>query len=451
MNMTVHGDGSSGIFLHHGLTDVPGAIECGRFDICLTNPPFGSFENDPELLKAYELGRGHSSQDRVILGIERALDLVRPGGRIGMITIDGVLNNQSMRYIREHIKRRARVLGVVSLNKETFEGYNARAKTSVIFLQKRDSEDNNIKINGELTFFAVASNTGYAPNGSLVPGNELPDILRDFKEFQKGRSPSLHPRVRVCQLNDRMDAEFYVPRSHQASVEFSQTIEMIRIDAESLLGELSSLEERTAGGMAGEMDAIPLSQALESSSSREKIDPEASYDLLGVKWWGGGTFVREMKIGKEISSKTIFKVTAGDIIYSRLFAYRGSFAVVSPEHDGMYVSNEFPTFRIKNSLGRDPDLFVRYLVEMLNSPEMLSEVDRLSTGSTKQSRNRFYEDSFFSLLVDVPKSDDLLRAAVGSFTAVSRIREVNAALSERLKVVKGQLGSAMMAKNRTGG
>lgn len=50
MNMIVHGDGSAGIVMHHGLTDVPGRIEENTFHLCITNPPFGSNENDPEIL-----------------------------------------------------------------------------------------------------------------------------------------------------------------------------------------------------------------------------------------------------------------------------------------------------------------------------------------------------------------------------------------------------------------
>lgn len=47
MNMVVHGDGSAGVFKAHGLVNIPGSIEEGAFDLCLTNPPFGAVENDP--------------------------------------------------------------------------------------------------------------------------------------------------------------------------------------------------------------------------------------------------------------------------------------------------------------------------------------------------------------------------------------------------------------------
>jgi type I restriction enzyme M protein len=174
MNMMVHGDGSSGVFMHDGFVDIAGKIQDNEFDICLTNPPFGSFENDPKVLKRYELGAGRNSQDRVILAIERSLRLVKPGGSIAIVVIDGVLNNRSTAYVRDYIKKHAWVLGVVSLNKETFEGYGARAKTSILFLKKKEQPDEGTQLP---VFMAIAENTGYAPNGAAIPGNVLPEIF----------------------------------------------------------------------------------------------------------------------------------------------------------------------------------------------------------------------------------------------------------------------------------
>jgi type I restriction enzyme M protein len=178
MNMIVHGDGSAGILLHHGLTDVPGKIEEGEFDLCVTNPPFGSSENDPVVLAKYELGRGRKSQDRVILAVERALRLVKPGGIVATIVIDGMLNNDSKAYSRNYVRQNAFVRGIISLPSVTFEGYHARAKTSILFLEKKAAPD---ETGGQQqTFMAIVENSGYAPNGAPVAGNELPEVLLDF-------------------------------------------------------------------------------------------------------------------------------------------------------------------------------------------------------------------------------------------------------------------------------
>jgi len=180
MNMVVHGDGSAGIFKHHGLVDVPGAITESSFDLCLTNPPFGSWENDAAILADYELGTGRTTQDRVVLAVERAIRLVKPGGRIGIVVIDGILNNRRMKYVRDYIRTHTRVHAVIGLNPETFEAYGGRSDTSILLLERIEPRA-DASSHDEPVFMARAGNTGYAPNGEAIAGNELPDILLAYE------------------------------------------------------------------------------------------------------------------------------------------------------------------------------------------------------------------------------------------------------------------------------
>lgn len=443
MNMTVHGDGSSGIFLHHGLIDVPGQVEEGKFSLCLTNPPFGSYENDPAVLSRYELGKGRSTQDRIILGIERAIKLVKPGGRVGIVTIDGVLNNNSMDYVRSYIRKNCVVRAVISLNKETFEGYNARAKTSVLFLEKRPKQIELDSIGEESTFFAVAENTGYAANGSPVAGNQLPDILADYREFRAGRQPTIHTRVKLASIAGRMDAEYYVPNSFADDREFTDNIKTLKSEGSMLTKKVRELESQLADGLNVEMDTILLSDIFQEVSVKVKVEPDRSYSLVGVKWWGGGTFLRETKLGKNISAKSLFQLQPDLLIYNRLFAFRGSFAQVQFDHANFFVSNEFPMFKIIESHGRDRSVLLSYIVEYLNSPQMLAEVDRLSTGSTKQSRNRFYQNLFLSLTIQVPKDGEHMKAAVKGFALAATLKQMANDMAARLEIVRKQIGATL--------
>lgn len=63
-----------------------------------------------------------------------------------------------------------------------------------------------------------------------------------------------------------------------------------------------------------------------------------TYSLLGVKWYGKGMFLREVKKGKEIKAKKLYMVKKGDFVYNRLFAWKSSFAIVEEEFDGCLVS-----------------------------------------------------------------------------------------------------------------
>ena len=72
-------------------------------------------------------------------------------------------------------------------------------------------------------------------------------------------------------------------------------------------------------------------------------------NLVGMRWYGYGPFHRELKPALRITKKTHFQIRAGDIIYNKLFAWRGAFGLVEPALDGMFVSDKFPTY----SLDRD--------------------------------------------------------------------------------------------------
>jgi type I restriction enzyme M protein len=407
MNMMVHGDGSAGVFMHDGLTNVPGRIEERQFQVCLTNPPFGSWETDPEVLGRFELGAGRKSQDRVILALERCIKLVKPGGQIAIVVIDGILNNSSTRYVRDYLRSNVWIKGIVSLNKETFEGYGARAKTSVLFLQRKDNPDEGAQ---QPVFMAIARNTGLAPNGALIPGNVLPDVLLDYRAFKRGETTvGQHSESWVAQVGDRLDAEFYARSTTGNSVDIDALREDVHQTQLRISAANTALAEHKQIFTGQDLVAVRLGDVLDEITSRGKILRDEVYRLLGVRWWGEGTFIREEKRGRDIAASSLYRVSRGWIIYNRLFAFRGSFARVADEHDGCYVSGEFPTFVAKPGTA-DPENLCKYIVHCLNSPNYLRIVDAMSTGSTKTSRNRFNQKLFVNLTIQRPREDaDLAR------------------------------------------
>jgi len=142
------------------------------FDLILTNPPFGAKIPvvGKELLRQYELGhqwidmndQWHRATELLdkqppqTLFIERCLQLLKPGGRAGIVLPEGVFGNPSDRYIWEYVRRNAAVLGIVSLPPETFQP-STHTKTSVVFLQKGAAQ--------KRVFMAVAKAIGHNKNG----------------------------------------------------------------------------------------------------------------------------------------------------------------------------------------------------------------------------------------------------------------------------------------------
>ncbi len=192
MNMIMHGDGHGGIHYHDGLLGINGIFD-NRFDLVLTNPPFGSNvgedqrvggseetrvptdeayltrcrerygseweENHQRLLQAaeetndkgqgkgkpildmFEIGKGKNNRPTELIFVERCLNLLRPGGRMGIVLPDGNLNNPSLAWLRRWAEGKAKLLAVVSLPEETFRSSNATVKASLVFLHKFSAEE----------------------------------------------------------------------------------------------------------------------------------------------------------------------------------------------------------------------------------------------------------------------------------------------------------------------
>jgi type I restriction enzyme M protein len=175
MNMIMHGDGHGGIHWHDGLVDVNG-IYNGRFDVVVTNPPFGATVNrqqrvgdtreseiDPgsrsrasrqarsgadappakgtPILNLFEIGSDQQSRQTETLFVERCLNLLRQGGRMAIILPNGNLNAASLSWLRRWAEGKAYLRGVVTLPAETFKFSRASVSASIVFLQKFTPED----------------------------------------------------------------------------------------------------------------------------------------------------------------------------------------------------------------------------------------------------------------------------------------------------------------------
>ena len=114
------------------------------FDVLMTNPPFAGTVKERDILRLYKLaeknGRWVNKIGRHILFLERALQFIRPGGRMAIVLPQGLLNNTNAEYIRRFIIEEARILAVVGLHVNTFKPHTG-TKTSVLFLRKYTDEE----------------------------------------------------------------------------------------------------------------------------------------------------------------------------------------------------------------------------------------------------------------------------------------------------------------------
>ncbi len=177
MNMIMHGDGHGGVHHNDGLLNVNGIFE-NRFDIILTNPPFGSrvekslkiteadkYKDEKRiamykkrygkeyekamrqitdhigepLLSLYETGKMSTLTE--VLFIERSLRLLKPGGRMGIVLPEGVLNNSNLQKIRDFVESKAKIILITSIPQDVFIASGATVKPSLLFFKKFTEEE----------------------------------------------------------------------------------------------------------------------------------------------------------------------------------------------------------------------------------------------------------------------------------------------------------------------
>jgi type I restriction enzyme M protein len=106
------------------------------FDLVLANPPFAGVATATGFAVAALAPR----VERDVLFVERALDLLKPGGRLGIILPHGKLAGSSWSRFRHFLHERARIGAVVSLPKETFLPHTSQ-RTAAIFAFKRAARE----------------------------------------------------------------------------------------------------------------------------------------------------------------------------------------------------------------------------------------------------------------------------------------------------------------------
>ena len=205
--MAIIGDGKGAVFVGDSL-EIPNNwdlrirqhIGLNRFNVVITNPPFGKDLKivGEEKLSQFELGhkwkldkknnqfiktKVEQKKAPQILFIERCLDFLVEGGRLGIVLPDGIYGNESSSYIRSWISQKAKIIAIIDIPLETFLPHTG-TKTSVMFLQKRKNLPADYPI-----FMAVAETCGHDRRGNEIEEDDIKDIAIEFKKWEKENNP----------------------------------------------------------------------------------------------------------------------------------------------------------------------------------------------------------------------------------------------------------------------
>lgn len=234
MNMIMHGDGHGGVHHHDGLLNVNGVFE-NRFDVILTNPPFGARVEkslkiteadrytdeikiayykerygddylkaleqvnnnvDKSVLSLYESGKMSTLTE--VLFIERCINLLKPGGRLGIVLPEGVLNNINLQTVRELFEGMAKIILITSIPQDVFMASGATVKPSLMFFKK----------------FTIAEATTYKRIRRVVIGRleqKYADIIKEQNDILEGeltdRMQKREARLKLKQICAKIEEE----------------------------------------------------------------------------------------------------------------------------------------------------------------------------------------------------------------------------------------------------
>ena len=157
VNMILHGDGSTNIFVKDGLLPfkyydketAPNFLKQyepdhlysdkevnKQFDVIITNPPFSvDLDNETKMNVKNGFIFGHKKNSENLF-IERWYQLLKPNGRFAAVLPESVFDTTENKYIRLFIYKYFKVKAVVSLPQVTFEPFTS-TKTSLLFAQKK--------------------------------------------------------------------------------------------------------------------------------------------------------------------------------------------------------------------------------------------------------------------------------------------------------------------------
>ena len=204
MNMIVHDDGHTNVISYDALESIDKiaahnlGFQKDKFDLILTNPPFGSTVNGAEkpYLSTFELGNTYDkkgkakprkNQSSEVLFVERICEFLKPGtGKAAIVLPDGILTNSSSQYVRDFILERFQLLAVVSLPQCAFAHFGAGVKASIIFVRKRGNDE--VANNEEAIFMAAPELIGYDATGRKTE-SQLDEIVEQYKEFLEDPTP----------------------------------------------------------------------------------------------------------------------------------------------------------------------------------------------------------------------------------------------------------------------
>ncbi|NJN96478.1 MAG: N-6 DNA methylase [Anaerolineales bacterium] len=420
--MAIIGDGRGGVFCENSLlpTDewhyaTRDAIKLGTFDLVVTNPPFGSKIpiKGEEVLSQFDLGHKwkryktgntekttilHDDQSPQIVFLERCLQFLKDGGKLGIVLPESMLGNPSYTYLLNWLLERTTLKAVITLPEALFKtsgkgGTHTKVCTLVV-AKGKSLDDYEI-------FMADAKWCGHDSRGNptIRKGVDGKDILLDDVPIIAQRYTQLVGESKPIKQdhlgfllqksniqNFTLVPKYYDPELAEHLQKLAQTHTLVRVGElikEKVLNITTGIE---VGKMAYGTGPIPFIRTSDISNWELKTDPkqgvnEALYESLKGK----------------------LDVQAGDILMVRDGTYLiGTSAIVTESDTRMLFQSHIYKIRVLK-----PEVIDNWLLfACLNTPVVKRQIrsKQFTQDIIDTLGNRILE-----ILIPVPKDKDKQR------------------------------------------
>lgn len=153
--------------------------------------------------------------------------------------------------------------------------------------------------------------------------------------------------------------------------------------------------------MTGEIETRRLGDLIHLDVTQVKVEPDATYPILGVLNRGRGLLRREPIRGADTKYARLHRVHPEQVIYSRLKAFEGAVTVVPRDVFG-YSSPEFPTFTC------GPEILPGFMRLITTMGSFWQALEHQSKGMGGR-RERVGPEDFLSISIQLPSIDSQRR------------------------------------------
>jgi type I restriction enzyme M protein len=367
VNMILHGDGSTNIFVKDGLLPFrfyvketsPNYLETAnpetlyndkevnaKFDVAISNPPFSvdlDTQTQREVKNAFVFGDKKNSEN---LFIERYYQLLKEGGRLGVVLPESVFDTTENKYIRLFLFKYFNVKAIVSLPQLTFEPYTS-TKTSLLFAQKKTKKE--VEQWNELW-------DKYGKEWSLL-NTRVADYVKYFVKEEKLNKKWAKDVVEDIEKNNTKRITNNIKRFLKDYI----TPEDEALNPKELLARYSE-----------EIDSL------------SKFEKETNVFGFYNAWWVFGEVAKEMDYD-------IFMAEAENVGYKR--TKRGENPMPNELYDFEFAPNTIDTKQILEGYDREIKIFKEQLSEIKTELEAVNKkIDGKETDALKKKAEKLNGD-----------------------------------------------------------